>query len=318
MKEFIVIITKHIFISFVLVNFLIFMFMKLYPEYFITDFRDYVILTNQYQRIQTSKNTNRVVIGDSRANVAFRTSLINNRYNNFAIPGSTFIEGYFTVRKLIERAHIDTIICCYGNSYLESEGWFDRRTLKLGQNLMSFSDLIEIQKSEKKVNNLSHWKESTQRILTYLHFPYLFRSDFFKNVLKIIQNKNSNFILEKVQFDEGNFYFEQQNINEILENKSNNKIKENTNIHPVVNYFKDKLAELCRNENVVLIFVFPPTFSENELCGQNYFREILEKSGFKVFQYPIFPTHLFSDQSHLNKKGSVEFMSKFSNSINAL
>jgi hypothetical protein len=318
MKEFIVKIIKHIFISFVLANMLILAFIKLYPEYFITDFRDYVVLTSQYQRIQTSKNNNRVIIGDSRANVAFKTSLINHRYNNLAIPGSTFIEGYFTVRKLMESSHIDTIVCCYGNSYLESEGWFDRRTLKLGQNLISFSDLIEIQKSEKKVNNLSHWKESTQRILTYLHFPYLFRSDFFKNVLKIKQNKNSNFILEKVQFDEGNFYFEQQNINNILGNKSNNKVDRRINLHPVVNYFKDKLLELCRNENVVLIFVFPPTFSENELCGQNYFREILDKSGFMVFQYPIFSINLFSDETHLNKKGSVEFMTLFSKSINAL
>ena len=94
MKEFIIKITKHIFMSFVLVNIIIFVFIKLYPEYFITDFRDYVILTNQYQRIQTSRNTKRVVIGDSRANVAFRTSLFNNRYSNFAIPGSKFIEGY--------------------------------------------------------------------------------------------------------------------------------------------------------------------------------------------------------------------------------
>ena len=79
MKEFIVKIIKHIFISFVLANMLILAFIKLYPEYFITDFRDYVVLTSQYQRIQTSKNNNRVIIGDSRANVAFKTSLINHR-----------------------------------------------------------------------------------------------------------------------------------------------------------------------------------------------------------------------------------------------
>jgi hypothetical protein len=319
MKEFIIKTIKHIFISLVLVNILILAFIKLYPEYFITDFGDYVVLTNQYQRIQTSKNCKNVIIGDSRANVAFKTSLINHRYNNLAIPGSTFIEGFFTVRKLMENSNIDTIVCCYGNSYLESEGWFDRRTLKLGQDLMLFSDLIEIQYSEKKVNKLIHWKESAERILTYLHLPYFFRSNFFNNILKIFQNKKSNFILEKVKFDKGNFYFEQQDIKKNLEIKKDN---DNTSLskmkfHPVVDHYKNKLLELCRNKNVVLIFVFPPTFVDNEFYVQNYFRDELIKSGVKVIQYPIFPIKLFSDQSHLNEKGSVEFMSKFSNSINA-
>lgn len=308
-------IISFLFVSFITYNLIVFTFLKFYPEYFITDTRDYHIIKEQYERIEKGTQLKNLIIGDSRANTGILVSELGDNYVNFALPGSTFIEGYYTVKKLTINSKIDTLILGYNLDYLMSGNhWFDERTIQISNSLMNLQDVFAINSLESKKQQsilgeniffLNHVK----RILKFIHLPIMYGGGFWHKLEDVILNEKSKQIsLKSVSFHEGNFFFPQ------IENLTikNEVFKGSTNA--IIYAYSDSLISLCRSKNIKVFFSIPPSFDS---FPPNIINSLSAK-GYNLIKPISLTEEYFSDNTHLNEKGAVLYTRYLRKKINAL
>ncbi len=306
---------SFLFFSFIIYNLIVIIFLKLYPEYFITDTRDYHIIKEQYGRIERGIHLKNLIIGDSRANTGILVSELGDNYANFALPGSTFIEGYYTVKKLTINSKIDTLILGYNLDYLMSGNhWFDQRTIQISNSLINLRDVFAINSLERQkqqsisgenINLLSHIK----RILRFTHLPIMYGGGFWNKLEDVILNEKSKQIaLKSVSFSNGNFFFPQR---ENLKFK-NEVFKGSTNA--IIAAYSDSLINLCKSKNIEVFLSIPPSFDN---FPQGVINSLSAK-GYNLIKPISLSTEYFSDNTHLNEKGAVLYSRYLRKKINAL
>jgi hypothetical protein len=302
-------------VSFIVYNLIIFTFIKLYPEYFITDTRDYLIIKEQYERIEKGTQTKNLIIGDSRANTGILVSELGDNYANFALPGSTFVEGYFTVKAITKTAKIDTLILGYNLDYLMSGNhWFDERTIQISNSLINLQDVfainsLESRKQESILGENIYRLNHVKRILKFIHLPIMYGGGFWHKLEDVILNKKSKQIaLKSVSFHKGNFFFPQ-----IENRKFKNKVFNGTT-NAIIYAYSDSLISLCRSKNIKVFLSIPPSFDS---FPPNIINSLSAK-GYNLIKPILLTEEYFSDNTHLNEKGAVLYTRYLRKKINAL
>jgi hypothetical protein len=89
-----------------------------------------------------------VILGDSRAAMGFIPRILGGDATNLAFAGSTPIEGYFLVRRMIRCAHHPRlVILSYSPFQFEHADWLWAKSARDG--LLSYNDLEDIRKRER-------------------------------------------------------------------------------------------------------------------------------------------------------------------------
>jgi len=312
----------YICFTFILTNIFLWFLLKNYPDYFITNIRDYLIVKEQYNRINVSKKRN-IILGDSRTNTGVVVDILGNNYDNLAIPGSSFVEGYFTLRYLLKHQKLDTVILGYGFNYLlDGNYWFDERTIRISNQIVNFNDIRQINKLERKFSqgingkldssmfNFETILFQTKRNLTFLRFPIMYRHNFFSNLENLVfRKKNRLDILKSVEFHNGNLFYPQQKTT-----KKNIVQENNLSIsNKIIQSYHDSLFNLCIKNNIKLIWFIPP-------CLDNYPKNKIEKiigGRYLFFEPLVLGNEYFSDNTHLNRKGAMIFSRYIKNNLSA-
>jgi hypothetical protein len=290
--------------TFIIYNVIIFAFLQMYPECFITNTRDFHIINEQYNRIQKGTSSKNLIVGDSRANTGILVSEMGSNYVNFSLPGSTFIEGFYTVKNLTNKSKIDTLILGYSLDYLISGNhWFDERTIQISNPIISLSDVLavntlEFNKAQSISGNKLNKLDQIKRILKFVHAPFMYGANFWDNLENLILKRLSKpIVLKSVSFNNGNFFFPQQS-------KINREVVYITgDPNRVIDSYADSIIELSKAKNFKVFLCIPPSFDK----FPQQILDAFEHKGYKIIQPLILDENCFSDESHLNRKGAFKY-----------
>ena len=305
----------------IIINLIIYYFMWKYPENFITNNEDYMLLTSMYDFKHTNKLKTNVIIGDSRGNASLIPDMISSNFINLSLPGSNFLEGYLTVKSRQKISKIDTLILIYGFNHYESNLWTDKRSIPL--NFISKNELSNLETLERQYGQIISKKESLSSInllylqlgrrLKYNHFPLMYSMDFI-NSFNTLDNKNSFDYHSFVSMSNGHFLFgNKDSFNQVsFINSESNFTPNKVNL-----VYLDSIMQLASRNRIKVIIVLPPinysTF--NVYKNSNYFKSINQYFSSNLKCYMInkinyLPNNCFSDSVHVNKHGSQVFTRK--------
>ncbi|WP_405606325.1 hypothetical protein [Polaribacter sp. Asnod1-A03] len=287
---------------------------------------------------ENGKGYKNFIIGDSRAEAGIKPNLIESKFLNLSLGGSTSIEGYFILKDMLDKnIKIDTLIVSYGAIHFMASEHFFAHSLKLS--LLNFNDVNKVF-NELNEDRLTFWKPvEEQENMSYL-----------ENKLAIIK---SYLILLKwplyFQTEITNSKFLRGNrndvfYNDIIENKGYHlygKGKESSELNEeaqkgVLNFVPNKVAsnslikllDLAKKNNIYLIYKNAPF---NESSYVNITKEFNESyneyfAALKL-RYPNFKfdsdlcfykDEYFGDKSHLNDRGSSKFSLEINKSLKTI
>lgn len=329
MKQFIIKTLGFSALSLLLLNGIIGLCMYLKPGYFIGTFEDYFQLEVFYRMPEKAKDKTHVIIGDSRGNADLIPSALGNQYVNLSIPGSSFYEGYISIKRRLQHCPIDTIICVYGFDYWEPTGWLIKRSVPF--NYMNPDELQALMALEMKAQHLINdnadmpWykirQEHIKRLLKYYRIPMAFMNGFKANVEAYFDRASKQAIVAKndsILPHLGYFQFgEKPADSTALE--YNNHFTPN----PIHLLYLDSLQSLCKAHKIKLLMVLPPcnqaTFDRPG--NQAYFKEVsqyfYERKDLEWLNtLEGYPNDCFGDPFHLNKQGAMKFTAELKSRLN--
>jgi len=341
MKHFLKKTLLSVILLFVLLHFGILLLLSIYPQYFLNgDSKDYYI--NNFNKNYTNERSNftNLIIGDSRGLAGIKPKLLGEKWLNLCLPGSNFLEGYYTLKKISNKNKIDTLILNYGIDYIEGNSYFfNRRTIPF--NNISISNLKNLEKledtltpgflygNEKKYENSFLLRfEKFKRKLKYNHSPLLYREtiiDGISNLIKRSQKDDSTINL-KMKKNNGQIDFEQTYKNTSIGILT----KDRTFNQNIINrLYLDSLLAFSNKNKIVVIMTISPINKSTYLFLNNstywttslkYLETIkIKYPSLIVFKNPEFMNNdMFSDDRHLNKFGAISYTQILKKEINNL
>ncbi len=298
--------------------------LKVYPEVFLSSRVEYVMWDKQLQRIQETKNNKHLnaIIGDSRAMAAINPVSLGPNYVNFSLGGTSFYEGYITLRTLLKTNKIDTLILCYAPIHFEKNGGnLLKRTMVFKHS--EFNDILELHALEKKFQSSietdlagdnSTWT-TIDRLLHFYHEPFTFRST-------MIGQYKTNWtapaiesqVIKELNNNRGQaFYGRSISMHGVAEEAREQSFDPNK---VILEYFQ-KIALLVQKHGIVCYFITPPT-SKNTytFAKKQYFTNYISLLNTLQKKYPFMQINLeltvlsqfhFGDASHVNALGQMKF-----------
>ena len=297
--------------------------LKLYPEVFLSSRVEYLMWNKQVERIKNTKNQHiNAILGDSRAMAAINPLELSKNYANFSLGGSSFFEGYVTLKTLLKTNRIDTLILCYSPvHYEQTSGNLLNRTVVF--NLLERTDIQELNANEALFNaSIEHKKLSSEgslsqaeRYLRWMRFPFAYRSTMLSNYQ--LNAKVSKFEKEvKQELDQyrGHVFFGRG----IWAFGAAEEAREDSFVaSPVINHYFNEMAKLIINNQITCYLVSPPmsetTFKYSKphyiSAYKNHIKSI--KSRYPQLHVDtsmlvLSQTH-FGDVSHVNLLGCKRF-----------
>ncbi len=297
--------------------------LKLYPEVFLSSRVEYLMWNKQVERIKNTKNQHiNAILGDSRAMAAINPLELSKNYANFSLGGSSFFEGYVTLKTLLKTNRIDTLILCYSPvHYEQTSGNLLNRTVVF--NLLERTDIQELNANEALFNaSIEHKKLSNEgtfsraeRYLRWMHFPFAYRSTMLSNYQ--LNAKVSKFEKEvKKELDQyrGHVFFGRG----IWAFGAAEEAREDSFVaSPVINHYFNEMAKLINNNQITCYLVSPPMSETTYKYSKPHYISAY-KNHIKSIKsrYPqlhvdtsmlvLSQTH-FGDVSHVNLLGSKRF-----------
>jgi hypothetical protein len=327
MKPFIRRITLYFVILLILAGGIISTLLKVYPEVFLSSRVEYVMWHKQLQRIQETKNNQQLnaIIGDSRAMAAINPVSLGPNYVNFSLGGTSFYEGYITLRTLLKTNKIDTLILCYAPIHFEKNGGnLLKRTMVFQHS--ELHDILELKLIEKKFHaNIetedAHDEQPSatiDRLLHYYHEPFTFRStlvDQYHNNWKTPEIEAQ--VIKELNDNRGQVYFG-RNIS--MHGVAEEAREQSFNPNPVILIYFDKLAQLVDKYKIKCYLITPP-MSKNtyEFAKKHYFTNYISLLNTLQKKYPfmqinreltVLSSFHFGDASHVNALGQVAYKFK--------
>ncbi len=283
MKSFIRKSLTYIFILLLLTGGIIAFLMKQFPQMFLSSRVEYVMWNKQLQRIHDTKNKQHLnaIIGDSRAMAAINPRDLSPNYQNFSLGGTSFYEGYITLRTLLKTNKIDTLILCYAPIHFEKNGGnLLQRTM-----VFQYSEYADIQQLgqvekrfqaniENKENHDDQPYANFDRFLYYYHEPFTFRGTIVNKFQ--LNNKPSRFeplVTKELDQNLGQaFYGRNTSMFGVAEEARETNFK----VNPVIDYYFNSLMDLVSQHHIACFFVTPP-MSKNtyKFAKKGYFRAYL-------------------------------------------
>ncbi len=298
--------------------------LKVYPEVFLSSRVEYVMWNKQLQRIQTTQHNKHLnaIIGDSRAMAAINPVQLGPNYANFSLGGTSFYEGYITLRTLLKTNKIDTLILCYAPIHFEKNGGnLLNRTMVFQHS--EFQHIMELESIENKLNanietDISNDEQpfaTLDRLRHYYHEPFTFRNT-------LVDQYKTNWNAPEI---------EAQVIKELNENRGQVFFGRNISMHgvaeeareqafnanPVIDYYFDKMAQLVKKHNIKCFVITPPTSKNTyNFAKRSYFKNYINHLETLQKKYPflhisreltILNQFSFGDASHVNALGQMRF-----------
>lgn len=326
MTKFITRVSVYVGLALLLAGLVIYLFIRLYPAYFLGSPMDYYICTFQYDRIDSSNYRN-IIIGDSRGNASVNPRGLGGSWINLSIPGSDCFEGFYTLKRYLRRNKLDTLIMIYGLDYLEGESpFFKLRTVPF--RFVTANELHELAVVERSVGIAFH--DSTvkgkgallvhelARQLKYDHFPLSYRETFIDGLTSLLQL--SAYTEEKSREHESLLKRDLGHLNFGLADSDNTVFlgyrDRRFRADPINLAFLDSITVLAARNNIVTYFILAPMNRATWLTYKNsvlqstvsaFLRELAAKyPRMRVVGEPVFLDNTyFGDPLHLNPRGTA-------------
>lgn len=265
------------------------------------------------------------IIGDSRAIAGIDPKVLGSNYYNLALGGSTPMEGYHTLKKLIEnKQKIDTVVVSYTPSHFEQSEMFWERQVKY-----RFYDLAEINTIFDDLNseNEIFWQyegESNfsdeekpgllkKAYLNYFRFPTQLRAEFSRSLF--LRGYTNYQVFNDIKQRKGSYDFGMAKASYDL-----NVEAQRENFHPKKIMVKSlrMLFELAESHNVEVVYTSIPMNETSYQAMNNEYRLGIEefeknlradfpKINFVTSRIMAYRAHFFGDASHLNSDGRLKF-----------
>jgi hypothetical protein len=301
--------------------------LRKYPEVFLSSRIEYFMWNKQVQRIKNTKHQHiNAILGDSRAMAAINPCEMSKNYYNFALGGSSFFEGYVTLKTLLKTNRIDTLILCYSPvHYEQTSGNLLNRTVVF--NLLERTDIQELNANEALLNaSIEHKKlrnEGTftqaERYLRWMHFPFAYRSTMLSNYqLNAKVSRYENEVKKELDQYRGHVFFGRG----IWAFGAAEEAREDSFVaSPVINHYFNAMAKLIINNQITCYLVSPPMSETTyKYSKPHYISAYKNHIKYIKSRYPqlhvdtsmlvLSQTH-FGDVSHVNLLGCRKFMQIF-------
>ena len=298
--------------------------LKLYPEVFLSSRVEYLMWNKQVERIKNTKNKHiNAILGDSRAMAAINPLELSKNYANFSLGGSSFFEGYVTLKTLLKTNRIDTLILCYSPvHYEQTSGNLLNRTVVF--DLLENKDIQDLNNTELRFNaSIEHkkspsegWQTQTERYLRSWHFPLAFRSTILSNYqLNAKVSKYENEVKKELDQYRGHVYFGRAAwAYGVAEEARETSFV----VSPVIHHYLDEIYKLIIHNNIQCYLVTPP-MSKNSynFAKPAYIQSYKSHIKYIKSHYPqlhvdtsltVLSQFHFGDVSHVNVLGSKKFM----------
>ena len=292
--------------------------------------RDYAFLVGKDRLIDGYSRPGLAIFGDSAVMDAVQPEKLGPGVINCALMGSTPIESYFLIRRLMKApVRPLAVILSYNAYHLVHPDFYWENSVKFGvingaeadevmENILRFKD-------KELISGTGLW-DMEQRVYSFLlsrGFPSYFLSSLFAEPFGARKKENEE-ALAVIAQTRGQYYFPQQDGSKSL--NADTKLKAFT-VSPVVDYYFRKTLDLLKNQNIpVYFYVMPINESSVTYILPAVFRgyrDYLEDIAKKNEQFHIlskmrtvYPWKLFSDYAHLNQKGTLRFNPEFVQILN--
>jgi hypothetical protein len=292
--------------------------------------RDYALLTGKDRLIDSYSQPGLAIFGDSTVMDGIEPVKLGPGVINCAMMGSTPIESYFLIRRLMKSTvHPKAVLLSYNAYHLVHPDFYWENTVKFG--LISGAEADEVWdnilrlKDKELISGSGLWNIE-QRLYSFLlsrGFPSYYVSSLYADAPGVRKKENEE-ALAVIAQTRGQYYFPQQDGSKNL--NADTKLK-TFDVSPVIDYYFRKTLELLKTENIPVYFYVMPI---NEASVPH-----LDPGVFKAFQdylsglaqedpqfhvlssfRTVYPWKLFSDYAHLNKKGTLRFNREFAKILN--
>ena len=332
MKTFIRKSLTYIVILLLLTGGIISVLLRLYPEVFLSGRVEYVMWNKQLKRIHSVKNQPHLnaIIGDSRAMAAINPRELSPNFQNFSLGGTSFYEGYITLRTLLKTNKIDTLILCYAPVHFEKNGGNLLKRTMVFQH-PEINDIQHLNEIEKKLNaNIEtdvtsddQPSASFDRMMHYHHEPFIFRGIV---VDQFRRNWNPSPVEDQVkkELDQnlGHAFFGR---NTSMFGVAEEAREKSFEVNPVIDYYLNELMELVKKHHIACYIITPPTSKNTyKFAKKGYFRAYLGHLLRLQSRYPfahvdttlhVYGPFQFGDASHVNALGGRKFGVEISKSL---
>jgi len=252
-------------------------------------------------------------LGESRVNAGIDFNRINNSWS-MAYEGSTTIETYFILKKYLENyPKPDSIFLSISPRFLCEIYCFWDNAVR--NEFIDYKDFNEISYASKKLNDTILGNFYDIKFLLYqLKFIEYYQLDIYKSRICFAKNSNVQMI-NWMQNNKG------QRFHPNLLNFSSDLNYETKyqNFAPslLLDFYFNKIFELCRINNISLIFfAMPMNISSFKILNSNFkkqYSSYIQKYSLKYSEFSIsdslyfFTDSCFGDNSHLNEMGKQMF-----------
>jgi len=292
--------------------------------------RDYALMVGKERLISGYSRPGLAVFGDSTVMDGVVPEQLGPGVINCAMNGSTPIESYFLVRRLLEgKIRPKAILISYNAYHLVHPDFYWENTVKFG--LVRSSEADEVMghilgSKDKELLNESSPGHLEQRLYSFLlsrGFPSYYVSSLYAEPFGARRKENEE-ALKTIARTRGQYYFPIADGSKSL--NADTKLKSFA-VSPVVDLYLRKTVDLLEKEGIPAYFYVMP-INESSVSHLNpevfdAFKAYLagiaqEHKGFRILSTfrTVYPWKCFSDHAHLNPKGTRRFNIEFSRILN--
>ena len=292
--------------------------------------RDYALLTGKKILIDQYSRPGLAVFGDSIVLDGVQPERLGPGVINCAMNGSTPIESYFLIKRLIKApARPQAVLLSYNAYHFVHPDFYWENTVKFG--LVSGPEGGEVMdriiqlKDAELLSGSGIWNLE-QRLYSFLlsrGFPPYYISSLVAEPFGVRQRENEE-ALKVIAQTRGQYYFPLSDGSQSL--NADTQLKTFI-VSPVVDYYFKQTLKILKSENIPVYFYAMPV-NESSVPHLDSgvvkgYREYLEGQAKADPQFHIlskwltvYPWKLFSDYAHLNEKGTLRFNHEFAQILN--
>lgn len=288
--------------------------------------RDYAILQGKEKLIETYSSPGLVLFGDSMVMNDLVPDQLGPGVIDLGMSGSTPIESYFLVRRLLKASVKPAAVFLSFSAYhFVHPNFYWENTVKFG--LLTGSEADEVEENIRRTGDkeltiadpgLWGLQQALYSFLLSRGFPSYSVSSFFAQPYGVREKENRE-ALDLVVQNRGYYSFPQMDGSRQLNNDT--ELQE-FHVSPVVDLYFQKTLDLLKEADVPVYFADMPV---NEISVPQIkakvirnFRLYLSQASQRDPQFqildrkaPIYSWKLFSDSAHLNDRGRKKFNHEF-------